>query len=117
MVRRPEKGMLGGMWEYPGRVVDPGELPAQAASRAASALAPGATRTRSLAAVPHAYSHRHHVYHAFLFDTDHETDPDLDAVSGGGWTATAWERPDPAGRALPAAQRKIARALAALSPC
>jgi A/G-specific adenine glycosylase len=117
MVRRSENGMLGGMWEYPGRVVEPGELPAQAASRAASALAPDATCARPLAAVPHTYSHRHHVYHAFVFDTDHESDPDPDAVSRGGWTGTAWERPDPAGRALPAAQRKIARALAALSPC
>lgn len=117
MVRRPENGMLGGMWEFPARVVEHGELPGEAADRVAAALAPGAARARPLSAVSHAYSHRRHVYRAFLFESRDEAVPVPEAVAGGGWTAGAWERPDPAGRALPAAQRRIARELATLFPC
>lgn len=117
MVRRAESGMLAGMWEFPGRVLEPGEFPAGAAARAARVLAPGAQRVRPLAALPQAYSHRRHVYHAFLFEAAGETVPDPAAVSGGGWTAAAWERPDPQRRALSAAQRRIARALAELIAC
>lgn len=116
LVRRAESGMLGGMWEFPGRVVEPGERAGAAAARAA-ALAPGATLVRPLADVDQAYSHRRHRYHAFLFEAPADAPVDLAALAAGGWTAAAWELPDPAGRALPAAQRKIARALAALAPC
>jgi A/G-specific adenine glycosylase len=117
MVRRAESRMLGGMWEFPGRVVAPGELPGQAADRAAAALADRPQRTRPLAVVHHAYSHRRHVYHAFLFEARIEAAPEPGALAAGGWTAGAWERPDPAGRALSAAQRRIARALSQLFPC
>ncbi|MGH7566578.1 MAG: hypothetical protein ACREK2_07090, partial [Gemmatimonadota bacterium] len=64
-----------------------------------------------------AYSHRRHVYHPFLFESRGEAVPDPGAVAAGGWTTAIWDRPDPAGRALPAAQRRIARELAALFPC
>jgi ADP-ribose pyrophosphatase YjhB (NUDIX family) len=105
--------MLGGMWEFPGREVEPGEDAGSAAERAAGALLDAAVRVRPLAEVAHAYSHRRHVYRAFLFESQAEAAPDGDAVAAGGWTAASWEDPDPA-RALPAAQRRIARALAAL---
>ena len=117
MVRRSERGMLGGMWEYPARVVERAGSAASAADRAAAALLDAAVRVRPLAEVPHAYSHRRHVYRAFLFESDGETAPDPAAVVAGGWTAAAWEDPDPSRRALPAAQRRIARALAALVRC
>jgi A/G-specific adenine glycosylase len=117
MVRRSERGMLGGMWEFPGRVVERGEYAGSAAERAAAALVDSATRVRSFAEVAHAYSHRHHVYRAFLFESEAEPAPDPAAVVAGGWTAAAWEDPDPARRALPTAQRRIARALAELVPC
>jgi ADP-ribose pyrophosphatase YjhB (NUDIX family) len=116
MVRRAEDGMLGGMWEFPGRVVKPGELAVDAARRAA-ALAPRAALVRPLAEVAQAYSHRRHLYRAFLFEAPLEAFPDAHVLAAGGWTAAAWEPPDPAGRALPAAQRRIARALAEVSPC
>lgn len=35
LVRRPEEGLLGGMWEFPGTAVRAGEAPADAARRAA----------------------------------------------------------------------------------
>ncbi len=117
MARRSERTMLGGMWEFPGRVIERGEDAGSAAERAAAALLDSAARVRPLAEVAHAYSHRRHVYRAFLFESDTETAPDPVAVAGGGWTAAAWEEPDPARRALPAAQRRIARALAALVRC
>lgn len=109
--------MLGGLWEFPGREVGTGEDAGGAAERAARALLNGADRTRPLAEVVHAYSHRRHVYRAFLFESDAEPVPEPHAVVAGGWTATSWEEPDPARRALPAAQRRIARALAGLLGC
>jgi A/G-specific adenine glycosylase len=116
LVRRAEDGMLGGMWEFPGRVAASGEPAVEAAVRAA-ALAPGATLVRPLTEVSQAYSHRRHLYRAFLFEVAVEATPDASALAAGGWTSAAWEQPDPAGRALPAAQRRIARALAGISPC
>jgi A/G-specific adenine glycosylase len=117
LVRRPERGLLARLWEFPSRTVEAGESPAAAASRAIALLAPRAAAVRPLTTVPHAYSHRRHVYHAFLFDAARESRPGPRAIARGGWTAAAWEPPDPAGRALPAAQRRIARALAALLRC
>ena len=117
MARRSENGMLGGMWEFPGRVVERGEGAGAAAERAAAALLDTAVRIRPLAAVHQAYSHRRHVYRAFLFESQVEAGTDASAVSAGGWTSAAWVEPDPARRALPAAQRRIARALAEIVPC
>jgi A/G-specific adenine glycosylase len=117
MVRRPEDGMLARLWEFPGRTVAAGEPPASAAARAIATLVPDAEPLRPLTTISHAYSHRRHVYHACLFETPRETRPRPRDLARAGWTAAAWERPDPAGRALPAAQRRIARALASLVPC
>ena len=116
LARRRESEMLGGLWEFPGRVVERGEDAGSAAERAAAALLDSAVRVRPLAAVAHAYSHRRHVYRAFLFESE-EAAPDPAAVAGGGWTAAAWSEPDPARRALPAAQRRIARRLAEIVSC
>ena len=77
----------------------------------------GAEPVRPLTTIPHAYSHRRHVYHAYLFETERETRPSAEAISRAGWTTAAWERPDPDGRALSAAQRRIARSLAAIVTC
>jgi 8-oxo-dGTP pyrophosphatase MutT (NUDIX family) len=109
--------MLGGLWQFPARVAEAGETPLEAAGHALRPLARAATPATALAVVPHAYSHRRHVYHAFLFRPDTESAPDPATLAASGWTAAAWEPPDASGRALPAAQRRIARALAATLPC
>ena len=117
LVRRPEDGMLGGMWEFPGRVAEAGEPVREAAMRALAGLLSGARLSRPIATVDHLYSHRRHVYRAFLFECAEEAAPDPAAVTTGGWTAAAWESFDAAARPLSAAQRRIARALAQLAPC
>ncbi|HET6342034.1 MAG TPA: hypothetical protein VFG78_07605, partial [Gemmatimonadota bacterium] len=77
------------------------------------------------AVVPHAFSHRRHVYHVFRFRPVAEAEVDLrgadrPARAGTGrdgipaWTAAAWVSPGTAERrALPAAQRAILRSLIA----
>ena len=116
-VRRAERGLLAGLWQFPARTAGAGEAPAEAARSAIDPLAPGALLARRLAVVSHAYSHRRHVYHAFLFRSADEPAPDPTAVAAGGWTGAMWDLPDAAGRALSTAQRRLARALAAASPC
>lgn len=113
LVRRREQGLLGGMWEFPGALTGPGESPAAAARRAmASTLESSRPRDgRRLDRVDHLFSHRRHVYHAFLFRVDAEPAPR--AEPGGEWTAADWLDPrEILRRALPAAQRRIAAAVA-----
>ena len=117
LVRRAERGMLGGLWQFPARVTEADESPLEAAVEALRPLAPEASPARPLAVVAHAYSHRRHVYHAFLFRAQTEPELDPEALAVAGWTAAAWEPPEVSGRGLPAAQRRIARALAATLSC
>jgi len=123
LVRRPAHGLLGGMWEFPGTDVPPGDDPAAAAARLARDLAAdgpgrrdadtgraGAGEPERLGTVVHAFTHRRITYHAFRFAVDEEAGTDAGAGD------RAWVRPGQLGRyALPAAQRKLAR-LAGLSP-
>lgn len=54
VVRRPEEGLLGGMWEFPGTAVRAGETPAEAARRAAeNALAAEEAREEEALAAAH----------------------------------------------------------------
>jgi A/G-specific adenine glycosylase len=115
LVRRPEKGLLAGMWEFPGAIVRPSETARGAARRAArTAGAKPARAARLLAAVPHAFSHRRETYHAWLFETDRSGDTATGNGNGakriGGRAGVRWVREaDLDGLALPAAQRRIAR--------
>lgn len=118
LARRPVPGLLAGMWEFPGRVARPGESPLSAARRALGAAAGhgsgGAhrppTAPRLITRIQHAYSHRRHEYHAFLFllpmrAAAHEL------AAGAPWTRTAWVAADGLGRfPISAAQRRIAAA-------
>jgi hypothetical protein len=74
--------------------------------------------------VPHAFSHRRHIYHVFRFLPVEEAEVDLGRAdrpaAGSGqdgipaWTEAAWVRPGAAGgRALAAVQREILRSLLA----
>jgi A/G-specific adenine glycosylase len=69
LVRRPEDGLLGGMWSFPGEVARAGESVEDAAARAGRAASGLAIvgRGRPLGSVVHVFSHRREVYHVFLF--------------------------------------------------
>ncbi|HKY60923.1 MAG TPA: A/G-specific adenine glycosylase [Gemmatimonadota bacterium] len=128
LARRPEEGLLGGTWEFPGALAGKRESPGRAAWRAAGSWlgrdSPLPDPGPAWAVVPHAFSHLRHVYHVFRFPPVEESEVDLRMdraeASGTGsdgmplWTAAAWVRPCAAGRrALPAAQRAILRSLPA----
>ncbi|MGH7551294.1 MAG: A/G-specific adenine glycosylase [Gemmatimonadota bacterium] len=128
LARRPDEGLLGGMWEFPGAVAHDRERPAAAARRAAAALLgpnglpPRRAPARPIAVIPQAFSHRRHVYHAFLLGLPDEPPFLLPVASGTTpeapeWTAAEWVAVEglvPLGeRALPSAQRRIARAVLA----
>jgi A/G-specific adenine glycosylase len=101
LTRRPEHGLLGGLWEFPGEPATRGEDPVTAAARAARAvvgehLAPGTL----LGSVVHTFSHRRTTYHAVRFAALAEPRLEPPAV---------WAAPDELDRfALPAAQQRIA---------
>ena len=122
LVKRPEKGLLAGMWEFPSvEVAPPG-----ARSAAAAALQHLATFGLSgrpaglLTPVRHAFSHLRAIYHPVVVrcDPGGTHAPDCGAGDAPGdrpeqWAATstiAWIHPgDLSDYALPVAQQKIAR--------
>lgn len=64
--RRPDDGLLGGLWEFPGGKVEPGESPEQAAVREVAEETGMRIRLQeSLGTVDHAYSHFRITLHAF----------------------------------------------------
>ena len=127
VARRPEAGLLGGMWELPGAVAGTRESAAAAARRVARALLGTRARLprspREIARVDHAYSHRRHAYRAFGFPA-----PGLAAAGNGSgplpaapasaipgsaeWTELAWrDLADLAALPMGSAQRALARAM------
>ena len=64
--RRPESVMLGGLWEFPGGKVEPGETPEAACAREVrEELGVEVTVGREAAVVTHTYSHLRVRIHAF----------------------------------------------------
>ncbi|MDH3296993.1 MAG: (deoxy)nucleoside triphosphate pyrophosphohydrolase [Gemmatimonadota bacterium] len=64
--RRPVDGLLGGLWEFPGGKVEPGESPRQAAVREVVEETGMSIRlTGPAGVVDHAYSHFRITLHAF----------------------------------------------------
>lgn len=112
LVRRPEDGLLGGMWAFPGEVARDGESVEGAAARAGRAASGLATvgRGRPLGSVVHVFSHRREVYHVFVFAVP-VAGAEGAATRGGrvvGEERGVWVAPEELGRyALPAAQRRI----------
>lgn len=68
LVRRPEEGLLGGMWEFPQERLDDGTDAERVARRAAESRGAvvGGPPDR-LDEVPHAFSHLRVTYHPFVF--------------------------------------------------
>lgn len=64
--RRPSGGLLGGLWEFPGGKIEPGETPAQAVRREFAEETGLVVRVlRPLGVVEHDYSHFHVSLHVF----------------------------------------------------
>ena len=110
--RRPDGGLLAGLFSFPSAVMDPGEAAEAAARRAVTVrLERHAT---PLGVVEHTFTHRRERYHAVLFECSHNHDIRGRSLTGGKVTPVAephrWVRPtELADIPVPVAQRKILR--------
>ncbi len=105
LVRRPVRGLLGGLWEFPGGPVETGEAPEAAARRHLEETAGlDAASIEGIGTVQHTYSHFRMTLHAFRASSRRRRHPP--AGEGQRWVG----RQDMASYALPAAHRKIAEA-------
>jgi A/G-specific adenine glycosylase len=104
LARRPARGLLAGLWEFPGEIARKGQPVRKVAAHAARHLtgaAPG--RSQALGHIAHAFSHREEIYHVFRFDL--ASVPDLHEAK----RECVWVQPaDLVDLVLPAAQRRIA---------
>ncbi len=104
MRRRPEEGLLGGLWEFPNMSIRPGEHSAQAARRAAAEAgahrleSSSSTASGTLHPVRHTFSHFRAIYRPHAFSAAPVSLPE-----GCRWI----EPPEASGLAMPVAQRKI----------
>lgn len=91
LVRRPDDGLLAGMWEFPGRRIEEGDdvegAAREAAESAGVSLAEEAARV--LADVPHAFSHLKLTYrprllpaHSLPGEAEDVRTPHIDALDG-----------------------------------
>lgn len=80
IARRPSKGLLGGMWEFPGGKVEPGETLAQALQREiCEELGSEIEVGMELGIYIHAYTHFRVTLHAFYSSLSHGEPQPLDA--------------------------------------
>lgn len=107
--RRPETGLLGGLWEFPGGKVEPGETPGEAVRREIREELGIEVRVEDpLDPFDHAYSHFRVTLHPFHAPwVAGEPEP-------GTATAWSWVRPETLGEyPFPAANRRIIQSLRA----
>lgn len=102
LIRRPEDGLLGGLWELPG---DDGGWPA-----AVAALVEAGEPGEALDPVTHTFSHKRIHYRPFMVRVSGSVEGAADPGHGAAWAGL--DRLD--GYALPVAQRKMAEAARAL---
>ncbi len=107
IARRPEDGLLGGLWEFPGGKIERGESAEEAARREVrEEMAIEIDVGEPIASVNHAYSHFRITLHAFHAGY---VSGDVDARS-----ATAWRWVEPSELdqyAFPAANKRIIQSL------
>ncbi|MFO8174857.1 MAG: A/G-specific adenine glycosylase [Longimicrobiales bacterium] len=108
--RRPSKGLLAGMWEFPGvdrmgQAPGPEELRTWVRSMAEDLGMDSPGRLRVLPAVPHVFTHLKVGYRPLLLEVGG------DELASGGKEASGWFTPDQVAELpLPVAQGKIFRA-------
>lgn len=121
MRRRPDDGLLGGMWELPGVTVEEPESPREAAVRlsgelggtAEGSIEGGPTLCRTLEPFDHAFTHLRVCYHPFVFRVERAAPteavhPELRGVGD----TLRWVAPTELERLpLPAAQARILSSL------
>lgn len=107
IARRPQEGLLGGLWEFPGGKIEPGETPEEAARREVrEEMGIEIDVGKPIASVKHAYSHFRITLHAFHA---RYASGDVDARSATTWR---WVAPPELDQyAFPAANRRIIGAL------
>jgi A/G-specific adenine glycosylase len=103
IARRPEEGLLGGLWEFPGGKVETGETPSEAARREVrEELGIGIEILGEAGATRHAYSHLRitlHLFHARWLEGELATDETGSPL---------WVLPQDLGRyAFPAANQAV----------
>jgi A/G-specific adenine glycosylase len=101
LVRRPDTGLLAGMWSFPAAQVEDGQAAGDAVLRVAAGLGLHVSRSAvgpSIGMIEHAFSHRRERYDCRLLDIAST------AVAGDG---CAWVGADVSGYTLPRAQQKI----------
>ncbi len=110
--RRPEHKMLGGLWEFPGGKMEPGESPEHAVQREVlEELGVEVTVVREVATVRHDYTHLRVTLHAFLCRAGRGEPSPRDASE---WT---WTPLDQIARyPFPRANHKVIEALRILAP-
>jgi A/G-specific adenine glycosylase len=110
VTRRPAKGLLAGLWSFPGRELQPDELAVSAAAGLAAGLIPGVKlgAPRRIGAVRHAFSHRREVYDCYVVDAPRTVPDGEPAVTAAEPVADrAWLGAERSGFALPRAQQRI----------
>ena len=102
--RRPEEGLLAGMWELPGAGVPAAEVAETVARDLAGAFVHGSCFVAGLTPVDHAFTHRRVRYLPFLFTVPMSTARLVEPCVGIRWVEAG---PAMAALPIPAAQRKI----------
>ena len=106
--QRPEAGLLGGLWEFPGGKLEPGESAPEACRRELrEELGIGVRLVRPLCIVKHAYTHFRVTLYVFVCAPDTDALPELP----GRWALPERLTEYP----MPRANRKIIEALARAS--
>ncbi|GFK92584.1 Adenine DNA glycosylase [Fundidesulfovibrio magnetotacticus] len=110
--RRLDRGVWGGLWEFPGGQMEPGEHPRDTARREVREETGFEVEIRDkLAVIRHAYTRYRVTMHAFLAGFPEDSDPPepvLTAAQEWRWTSLEGL----AGLTLPAPMRELAQAMA-----